>query len=134
MLFAVVICTIMAMSVNALSLTAVPAGIYGTLDCYCTQRNSNIYSKTTVTTNPDNAYLRVKYVFNTSTNTQTQSSSSSSRGVTLFEHNKDLSVYAPDARPIYVQYCGEVRGGSQSPSAYVTRTVGYSINTSLIGG
>lgn len=135
LILVVAICMTMVISASAkVGLNAVSAGIYGTLSCSSKQNDAAIYGKTTVTTNPDSAYLLVKYTFNLTTDYQYDVTGTSTRGVTSFEYTRDFSVYPSDALPIYVYFCGEVRGGSQSPTAYVTTTLGYSIDTSLMGG
>ena len=42
---------------------------------------------------------------------------------------RDFGVNTDDGNvPTFVQYCGEVRGGTQSPSAYVTDNGQYSVS------
>lgn len=125
----IVLCMSIAITASA-AVSSKEAGIYGTLSCTSQKRGTDIYGKTTVTTNPDNAYLLVKYTINLSGGTQTKTNGTSQRGVTSFEYIRSYLNYTTDGVPTYVQFCGEVRGGSQSPSAYVTTTRGYSVDFS----
>lgn len=127
--FVIAFCISMAVSVSA-ALNQATAGIYGTLTCRSYQSGMGFYGNTTVTTNPDNAYLLVKYTFNLESGTQINSTGTSQRSVTSYEYTRSFQHTTDDGVPTYVQYCGEVRGGSQSPSAYVTKTIGYSVDSS----
>lgn len=121
------ICMSMVLTVSAATKSA---GIYGVLTSRSYQSGTNIYGETTVTENPDNAYLLVKFTINNNSGATNNYNGTSSKGVTLYTYTKYYTTYSPETIPIYVYYCGEVRGGSQSPSAYVTSTAGYSVDRS----
>lgn len=129
MMLVIALCMSIAVTAMAAS-TIKAAGIYGTLTCTSQKSGTDIYGKTTVTTNPDNAFLMVKYTFNLSGGTQIDSNGTSKRGVTSFEYIRSYLNYTTDGVPTYVYFSGEVRGGSQSPTAYVTTTRGYSVDFS----
>lgn len=122
---------VVAMTAPAMAVVQLKnAGIYGVLKSISYQSGTNIYGETWITENPDNAYLLVKMTINQQSGNQVNIENSSSRGVTLHTYTKYYTAYADGYLPTRVFFCGEVRGGTQSPEAYVTATRNYSIDLS----
>ena len=114
-----ILCVSLAVSASAATVTR-RAGIYGTLTGTANPivRSTLIPTTTTITTNPDTAYIEVNGEVTNGESTLDAYCYTSNRGVTSFSTSVPVYVYGQYAELIvYINHC--VQGGSESPVGYV---------------
>lgn len=119
------LCVSLAVCVSAATIThaSTNAGIYLSLTGTISPSSgtSLLPTTTTVSVNPDQAYLKVDLELKNGVDHISNSTASSSTGVTTFSHTMPIYYYAEEAHP-YVYVAHNVQGGSQSDFGYVCRT------------
>ena len=128
LVMAVLFCMTMAITVSASS-NSRGAGIYGTISGSIRQNGGNLITSTTITKNPDSAYLAVRIQLSDGTVYTAATYSESSRDVTSYPYTWPMR-YAYDQLPVCAFCTHGVQGGNQSGSAYAVYT-SVSLDTSF---
>ena len=125
-----VIVAAMALPASAKLVLGVSANGYGTLTGKTTQSDVVLTSVTSVTSNPDNAYLRIKVETQTLTGTKVNGrTATSSRGVTSFQDTMRMTVAYEAPLPVSGFATYEVYGGTiyESAAYYTTFIIDNSV-------
>jgi len=123
-------CMCLLMVVGLLMYMATPAlaamvyGIYGMIYRSSIQSDNYIYSQTSVSQNPDRAYLLTYCDFSDGFHVFPTVSSQSERRATSYSVYLPIPAVEGEYYPDYYWCVHEVRGGTESPTAYAERTEG----------
>lgn len=113
-----------SMAISASAAFGAPAGIYGTISGRSSQDSNdlNLFNTTTsVSRNPDRAYLTTTADFRNGISEITKLSSQSAVGVTQYTHSFPI-YFTIEGKPnkAYVAHC--VQGGTQAETGYAFYT------------
>lgn len=125
-MLALVLCMVVPMTVFASSASS-PVDTYLALSGSSSQSGTKVATTTTVTRNPDNAYLRTEIEFKNGVTSIGADAQQSARGVKTL--SADFHIYFALGVEPNKAYCAHnVQGGTQSPVGYAVYTsVGISI-------
>lgn len=110
-----------SMAISASAAFGASAGIYGTISGRSSQDSNdlNLFNTTTsVSQNPDLAYLRTSVDFQNELKTLTKLNSMNTvRGATRYDHGFPIQ-FTIEGRPTQARVAHQVLGGTQAPKGY----------------